>query len=368
MISRQRTGIVLAGLLGATVVALADVAHAEEGRTSIPPAPIPLAPVGDNRSSEARAINAWGEVVGLSFDDVPIATIWDRRGRPWPLAPLAGDSGSEAFAINDWGEVAGDSSGAITSAVRWNPHAPLTRLAPPEGDLESFARGINARGEVAGYSASRNHAASDNGVLVQAVRWNADGEPTVLPPLEGDLEAMALAINDRSEVAGYSFNPGGRDTAVAWNRRGVPRALLPLLVGQGSEAHAINRQGTVAGDSQNGVETPTLWVRAKATVLPPLPPDPDGLAFAINDKGITAGVSISEGSLHTAVRWRRGARPLRLPALPGDDRSWARGINGHGDVVGFSAGEAGTTAVLWPAFGKPQHGNKRMAHHRRLGR
>jgi uncharacterized membrane protein len=356
--------IALAGLIGAMIVALAGAAHADR-RAPTPPAPVALMPLEDHLSSKARAINAHGEVAGFSFDGRPLATIWDHRGRPWPLAPLEGDSGSEAFAINDWGEVAGDSRGAVASAVRWHPHRPPLRLAPPEGDHESFARGINARGEVAGYSAGRNDADSDNGVLLQAVRWDAGGKPTVLRPLEGDLEAAALAINARGEVAGYSLNPGGRDIAVLWNRRGEPSALLPLPGEQGSEAHAINRRGALAGDSEDGAEIPTLWAaRAGPTALP-LPAGSEGIAFALNHRD-AAGVSI-DGLLHTGVLWRRGV-PVSLAALPGDDESWAWGINGRGDVVGFSAGEAGTTAVLWPAFGKPQDGKQRMAHQGRFGR
>ena len=344
MIPRAPARIALVSIALLTVT-LAGAAQADR-RAPMPPAPIALLPLEDHLSSKARAINARGEIAGFSFDGRSLATIWDRHGRPWPLAPLAGDSGSEAFAINDRGEVAATAS--CDHSAFADPHPP-TRLAPPEGGLESFARGINHHGEVAGYSAARNPADSANGVLLQAVRWSPDGEPAVLPPLAGELEAIALAINDRGIVVGYSFSPGGRDTAVAWDRRGTPHALLPLPDRQGAVAHAINRKGTVVGDSV-GVATPTLWrAPAEPTALPSLADAAEGHGFAINHRDASVGVSISQDLIHSAVLWRRGAPPVRLPALPGHDDSFARDINGRGDVVGFSIGEAGFTAVLWPA-------------------
>ena len=348
----RRAFIALAGLIAATWASTAQAG--DGGRT-----PIPLPPIEGDLSSEARAVNNRGQVAGSSFDGILTATIWDWRGKPTPLAPLEGDGHSEAFAINDWGEAVGDSTGAITSAVRWDRQGVASRLAPPEGDLDSFARGINARGEVAGYSSRQNDADADTGVLLQAVRWDAWGNPTVLPPLEGDSEATALAINAFGKVVGYSFSSGGRDTAVVWNRSGRPRALLPLPGDGGSEAQAINLWGQVVGDSEDGSETATRWPRAQPKALAALARDPDAQAFAINRKGAIAGVSISLALIHSAVLWASGGRPVRLAALPGNDQSWALGINESGDVVGFSAGETSITAVLWPAPRRaPRHGHR----------
>jgi uncharacterized membrane protein len=283
---------------------------------------------------------------------------------PRALPPLEGDSGSRAFALNRWGQVVGDSIAATTSAVRWRLGQPL-RLAPPDGAHESFARGINRRGEVAGWSSTRNDGDSGNGTMLQAVRWSADGTPTVLPPLDGDLEAMALAINDRGQVVGHSFSAGDPvlDRAVVWNRRGEPSALLPDA-GVDSEAAAINLRGVVAGDSEDDVESAALWrANRDPDGLDALDGDLEGQAFAINRQGTAAGISRSEAT--TAVVWARGGRPAALAPLPGDPESWAWGINSRGDVVGFSSGEAGTRAVLWPAsrphLGKKLPGDRRFA-------
>ncbi len=316
------------------------------------PLPVALMPLEGKAASEARAINSWGRVAGFSSDGTPLATVWNRHGWPRALAPLEGDRASRAFAINDWGWVAGESSGASTSAVRWHRYGPPLRLAPPEGDRDSFARGINLRGEVAGYSA-RPDDADGNGTVLQAVRWSADGTPTVLPPLDGDHEAMALAINDRGLVVGHSFSAGDPvlDRAVVWNRRGEPMALASET---DTEAAAVNRRGLIAGDSESGLEGATLWpLRGAPRSLDPLDADLEGQAFAVNRHGTAAGVSRSDGS--SAVIWPQGGQPLALAPLAGHQESWAWGINDRDDVVGFSAGESGTTAVLWPAPRRRRH-------------
>ena len=338
----RQAGIALTTLLLAT--STGPVNATDDG-----PTPVLLPPLEGNPSSEAIAINNPGEIAGFSFDGTPTATVWNRHGTPTPRDPLDGDSGSKAFAINDRGVVAGDSIGTITSAVRWGRYGAATRLAPPEGDLESFARGINNRGEVAGYSSNRNDEES-NGLLFQAVRWDIDGNPIVLSPLAGDTEAIALAINAHGQVVGYSFSPGGLDTAVVWNRSGNSTALLPLPGEIHSEAADINLRGRVAGDSEDGAEVAIIWNSPDEQIaLLPLASDLAGQAFAINLVGATVGVSISEELIHTAVLWPPNGSPISLPALPGDDETWAEDINWRGDMVGFSTGDDGTTAVLWPA-------------------
>ena len=84
-----------------------------------------------------------------------------------------------------------------------------TLLPPLPGHTDSMALGINPRGEVVGVSRS--------GFFVQtAVVWDVDGTPTPLPNLSGDGFSSAVAINPRGEIIGWvSFGRVGT-RAVVW--------------------------------------------------------------------------------------------------------------------------------------------------------
>jgi uncharacterized membrane protein len=254
--------------------------------------------------------------------------------------------------------VVGYSSDGLATAVVWDRRGRPNALPPLAGDAQSEAFAINLRGEIAGVS---------RGGVSTAMVWNRADQPVALPPLEGDIESFARAINAEGEVAGFSYDLEGDDIAVLWApRRGsrTPIALLPRAGDSGSEAHAIDRRGRIAGDSGGVRETTVLWSheprawhsreREVAQTLPPLDGDADSLAFAINGLGAVAGVSFGAGS-ETAALWdlRHATRkPVALLPLPGDADGAARAINDAGQVAGFSAGDDGHTAVLWQTRGR----------------
>ena len=70
------------------------------------------------------------------------------------------------------------------------------------------------------------------------------------------------------------------------------------------------------------------------------------LAFSINERGEIAGTSFVDG-VH-AVVWRNRT-VTDLGTLPGDNYTFALGINDHSEVVGFAAPSpiAPSRAVLW---------------------
>ena len=83
--------------------------------------------------------------------------------------------------------------------------------------------------------------------------------PVELPPLDGDTESRAFAINDRGEVAGVSSGSGG-GMAVVWDRSGTPRVLPPLAGDSRASARAINNRGEVVGSSfGSDVNTAVVW-------------------------------------------------------------------------------------------------------------
>jgi uncharacterized membrane protein len=183
----------------------------------------------------------------------------------------------------------------------------------------------------------------------------AQRPPKVLPPLDGDTDSIALAINNRGETAGISGDAVGGSIAVAWDRMGTPRALLPLPGDSHSEAVGINNRGEVAGNSgasyiEASNSTAVRWDRKGAAVaLPPLPGGDSSLANGINAAGEVVGISVANGKW-TAVIWDRDGIPRALAPLPGASGSSGKAINNRGMVAGLS----GNRAVVWSRDGTPR--------------
>ena len=51
---------------------------------------------------------------------------------------------------------------------------------------------------------------------------SGDPVPMILPPLPGDTQSVAFAINPRGKVAGVSRDDSFASTAVVWDRNGRP--------------------------------------------------------------------------------------------------------------------------------------------------
>lgn len=140
-----------------------------------------------------------------------------------------------------------------------------------------------------------------------------------------------------------------------------PKVLAPLPGDDGGIAFAINNKGVAAGVSNgvgaDGAVVAVKWNRkGEPTALPPLAGDTQSAAFAINLRGEVAGDSGDEVGRYyfgIAVRWDTSGRPQALRPLPGDTVSHAEGINNAGEVAGLSEGPDGRTAVIWDRDGAP---------------
>ncbi len=317
------------------------------------PIPVPLRPLPGDSTSEARAINAAGEVAGWSRGaDHETAVVWDARGRPRELVSPSGHHRNHAYAINTLGEVAGDSHGAETMAVMWDATGRVLFLFPLPRDAESSARAINDAGQVVGFSRGRGA----RGVVLKPVVWDRPEFPVVhelfrvptpLPLPDGADDATAVGINAHGQVVGFVFTDS-RDQAVLWDP-GASATALPARSPDeiGSEAHAINVHGVIAGESSyvDREDTGVVWGPGLRALRPPAGHS-HNLALAINDLGEVAGRS-SGPSGTTAVAWDARGRATVLPPLPGDTESQAFAINAAGTVAGVSIGETDHTAVVW---------------------
>lgn len=233
-------------------------------------------------TSEARAINASGQIVGVSdtaFGDYR-ARLWD-GGAVNSLGTLAGGSFSMANGINDSGQVVGASntSSGDLHATLWNGNA-ITDLGTLAGGTRSFARQINNSGQVIGSSATSG--ASD----FRATLWSG-GTVTDLGAVDGRTYSWANDINAAGQVVGYS---SGRAIQVAtlWNGTtaiDLNSFLADSTKGAGwvlSEAFAINDSGQIVGQAYN-----SLTGDKPAFMLTPVP-EPE--AYLMLGIGIAAAV------------------------------------------------------------------------------
>jgi probable HAF family extracellular repeat protein len=306
-------------------------------------------------SSAGIGINELGWITGasnLSGDTTEEATLW-AYGLKIPLKTLGGPNSAVLFpSKSNTGLVVGvsetaalDPNGEEWSCSFFFPSvtghtcvgfiwkvglmSPLPTLGGPNG----FAAGINDFGRIVGWAENNFHdptCAGANGrnqvLQFEPVIWGADGKiQKQLPPLPGDPDGAAVAINNAGEVVGIS---GTCDQAV----------------GRFSAKHAVAWQnGTVRdlGDL-GGVAWNT----------------PD----AINNLGDVVGFSNlpggNPGGFHFhAVYWPKsgsgpdcGGRCIDLGTLPQDFLSEATGINNRGQIVGVSIGGSspfGSSAFLW---------------------
>jgi probable HAF family extracellular repeat protein len=147
---------------------------------------------------------------------------------------------------------------------------------------------------------------------------------------------------------------------------------LSTLGGNNAIAWQVNNEGQLPGISQITTPDPTcsvsepegkpvIWERGKIQQLPTISGDPDGVAFAINDRGQAVGftgdclLQAPLTSLHSVLWQRDGHRwtATDLSNLGGTEWNQAFGISKRGQVVGQSGlpGNMAFHAFLWSEGG-----------------
>jgi probable HAF family extracellular repeat protein len=287
--------------------------------------------------ASAEVISNSGSVVGtsnLTGDTTQHGFLW-RDGEMTDLGTLGGlNSNEQGVPLSDnRGLVAGVAetsntdplaenfcsfgTGLICLGFLWQHNAMIA--LPTLGGNNARALGINDHLQVVGYAENsvRNPACVPPQVLdFEAVIWEREGEGEdgeihthELPPLPGDTDSLAAAINDRGQVVGVSGPCSGSLTrAVFW-------------------AHdTVSDMGNLGGDCCNN------------------PVD-------INSHGHVVGYSSTTGNTtFHAFLWQKGGVMTDLGTLPGDVMSFAFGINDQGQIVGGSCTDPffnNCRAVLW---------------------
>jgi uncharacterized membrane protein len=241
-----------------------------------------------------------------------------------------GEGESRPRAINASGDVALQwESRDVRSAQGfvWSDGA-LTELVLPDGHILMGVSGINAARAVVGDLEDVGTGAGDWRDV--PVLWE-NGQPHVLPLLDGFTMGGAQAINDAGTIAGFVMDDGWDNwAAVAW----IDGQPTRLVTGNGVAAD-INSSGVITGASNRRA---FRWQNGETTALEPLGGYNGSAGFAINANGDIVGYSYRTGQEYQhgntrATLWR-GSTASSLGEMPGGRYYRAFGINDHGQAVG----------------------------------
>ena len=115
--------------------------------------------------------------------------------------------------------------------------------------------------------------------------------------------------------------------------------------------------GIVVGESRPlpGFLEPCIWIEGQRFELGIPPGASQGIAEAVNRRGVVVGYGDAGLGTGVAFKYFKGQLTL-LPAFAGD-ATWAVDVNDRGQVVGgtsVAVGEGVTMAALWQPDGQPQ--------------
>jgi uncharacterized membrane protein len=143
---------------------------------------------------------------------------------------------AEARGVNAGGDVVGDAGGGTL----WKRSGEQIKILSPRGKHPTSPRAINDAGMVVG-TYGKSHG------IDHCLGWTQQEGSYDLGLPAGATTCVANAVNDRSWVSGYVYNPVSQNAfAFIWKDRHFH--LLPILEGtQSCQALAINRHGEAVG-------------------------------------------------------------------------------------------------------------------------
>jgi probable HAF family extracellular repeat protein len=290
------------------------------------------------------------------------------------LGALPGGNSSAISGINAHGVAIGSSeNGLVDPLINFPELEPVVWKDGGIIDLGTFggtfgqANAINDRGQVAGFATNAIPVPFQAGIPVSIAAVGCDVDLPV--PTEsrafiwdggaiqdlgtlGGTDSCAVSINERGQVAGYSFTDTSSNPPVhpfLWHHGTM--SDLGTLGGTFALTNALNNKDEVAGLSflaGDSVFHPSLWYRGQIIDLGTLGGDA-GFAESLNDATEVVGRADVPGSqTFHAFRWRHGVM-TDLGTQDGDPCTEAFSINSSGQVVGGSQDCANTFlhAFLW---------------------
>jgi probable HAF family extracellular repeat protein len=337
-------------------------------------------------SASANGINNEGMVAGtaaLPGDQAEHAVVW-LLGIKIDLGTLGGPNSFANLAPNDLGQVAGGSDTTVPDPLGSDFCGFGTQLIcrpfiwsfgrkttlPLLGGNNAYAQAINNPGQVVGQAENspQDPSCLPEGPLErEAVIWSA-GKHVIreLSPLPGDPDGLALAINDRGQVAGASGNCANINThAVIWNNGNV--VDLGSLGGNSLNAGMdINSLGDVAGVS--GLPDSTfhafLWHDNVMSDLGTVPGDTFSIGIGVNDKRQVVGLSCDADFNCGAFLWQDGVMTDLNTLIAADSPLFLISggfINAGGEIVGQAFDESTGNTPAFLAIPQSGRGDKLAA-------
>ncbi|HEU4424707.1 MAG TPA: hypothetical protein VFR67_19455, partial [Pilimelia sp.] len=215
-----------------------------------------------------------------------------------------------------------------------NADGSVTALRPTPGGSLSEPDAINDSNVAAGFC-------NDVEGTMRAVKWSANGTPSALFGLPGEVWGRAWDINNAGVVVGHSSTADGMH-AVRWSAGGTITRLREIAGNPWSQAYGINGSGVVVGavygPAPDYVSTPVRWSATNTVTTLRMPAGYNyAEAIAINAGGTIVGhASNGLGGNQVAVKWNPDGSVVVLGTLPGDSASGASDINTGGTAVGDS--------------------------------
>ncbi len=173
-----------------------------------------LAPLPGDQGAHAFAVDGHGRIGGVSEGARFRPVMWDLSGRPHPLPGLGGGYGA-VRAFGPGGVAVGDAVARDGSdhAVQWDAAGRITDLGLPTGSRTAQANGVLPGGVVVG---TAQMPAPGGGLLTQAVRWLAAGQPQLLAAPEALQQNVVAAAGSAQTAVGYRTDAAGGRHPVMW--------------------------------------------------------------------------------------------------------------------------------------------------------
>jgi probable HAF family extracellular repeat protein len=218
----------------------------------------------------------------------------------------------------------------------WSKESGFVDLGTLPGGTFSFAHGINRYGQVVGLS-------STAAGCCRAFRWTKDSGMEDLGTLPGYDSSTAFGINDNGQVVGESDDAiKGCCRPFLWTKEGGIQDLGLLPNAISGIASAISNGGTVVGPallSTDATFHSFIWTdKGQLTDLGVR----GASAVAINKGGYIVGgfyclpASCSVTIGHAFIMHKKAKKLIDLGTLPGQNGSYAEGINRWRTVIGYS--------------------------------
>lgn len=275
--------------------------------------PLDLGFLGTGNYSEAHDVNDLGQVVGVANNGgASLGFLW-REGQGYTnLGSLTGPTtgASIAHAVNNTGTIVGTSNGGYLP-VMWtydpnDPNSPaqIHELPRPTDMISAVAVAVNDLGDIAGYGAP------SMGIGNRAVLWR-NGAAINLGTWPGGTTSLARDINNDGQIVGEgNLAPDGYVHALMW-------AVAPTGGGGGGGDGGGGAANTSPSVTLTALTSTSIKLGRSVTVAGAFS-DPDqgpwSYAFAWGDGASATGTAFTDGSLdpQTHVYTQRGAYKVGL--------------------------------------------------------